>query len=99
MNAFLAAATALGRSHQKPIRRYDERPTRPQPASRMTKHEHQHREHEQVQVGEEAPFLAVAVHVPDRVGVDQEPDAGDDEQHDHGERVDEDRHVRLERPG
>ncbi len=37
MNAFLAAATAVGRSHQKPISRYDERPTRPQPASRMMK--------------------------------------------------------------
>ena len=36
-NAFLAAATAVGRCHQKPISRYDERPTRPQPASRNTK--------------------------------------------------------------
>jgi hypothetical protein len=32
-NAFLAAAIADGRSCQKPISRYDERPTRPQPAS------------------------------------------------------------------
>ena len=36
-NAFLAAATAVGRCHQKPISRYEERPTRPQPASRKTK--------------------------------------------------------------
>ena len=36
-NAFLAAATALGRWCQKPIRRYDERPTMPQPTSSTTK--------------------------------------------------------------
>ena len=33
MNAFFAAAIALGRSWWKPISRYDERPTRPQPTS------------------------------------------------------------------
>jgi hypothetical protein len=32
MKAFFAAAIALGRSCQKPISRYDERPTSPQPA-------------------------------------------------------------------
>ena len=36
-NAFFAAATADGRSCQKPISRYDERPTRPQPASRSSR--------------------------------------------------------------
>ena len=36
-NAFLAAATALGRSCQKPISRYDERPTRPQPTSSISR--------------------------------------------------------------
>ena len=36
-NAFLAAATALGRSWWKPISRYEERPTRPQPTSRIRK--------------------------------------------------------------
>ena len=37
MNAFLAAATAVGRSCQNPISRYEERPTRPQPASRISR--------------------------------------------------------------
>ena len=37
MNAFLAAATALGRSWWKPISRYDESPTRPQPISRKSR--------------------------------------------------------------
>ena len=36
-NAFLAAATALGRSCQKPISRYEERPTSPQPTSRISR--------------------------------------------------------------
>ena len=33
-NALRAAATADGRSNQKPIKKYDARPTRPQPTSR-----------------------------------------------------------------
>ena len=37
MNAFLAASTGSFRSCQYPISRYDESPTRPQPASRSTK--------------------------------------------------------------
>ena len=36
-NAFFAAATASARSCQKPINRYEARPTRPQPASRSRK--------------------------------------------------------------
>ncbi len=35
--AFSAAATALGLKNQKPIRKYDAKPTRPQPTSRPTK--------------------------------------------------------------
>ena len=37
MNAFFAAAIALGRSWWKPISRYDERPTSPQPTSRISR--------------------------------------------------------------
>ena len=36
-NAFLAATTGARCSCQNPISRYDERPTRPQPASSSTK--------------------------------------------------------------
>ena len=36
-NAFLAASTGASRSCQKPISRYDERPTSPHPASSSTK--------------------------------------------------------------
>ncbi len=43
--------------------------------------EHQHREDEQVQVGEEAVVALVLLHVLGRVQVDQEADAGDDQAH------------------
>ncbi len=36
-NAFIAAATALGLKNQKPIRKYEARPTKPQPTSNPTK--------------------------------------------------------------
>ena len=36
-NAFLAAATADGRSYQKPISRYEARPTNAQPTMRKKK--------------------------------------------------------------
>jgi len=47
-----------------------------------------HREHEEVQVGEEPVVAAVAAHVADRVVVRQHADDADDEQHDAGEGVD-----------
>ncbi len=53
----------------------------------------QHAEHEQVQVGEEAPEAPVAVHVADRVDVDEEPDRADDEQQHRGQGVDEEAHL------
>ncbi len=58
--------------------------------------EEQHREDEQRHVGEVAPLLVVAVHVADRVGDDQRADAGDDEHHEHRERVDEDAQPEVE---
>ena len=47
----------------------------------------QHEEHEEVQVGEEAPVAFFVRHVADGVDVDQEADAGDDAEHDEGEVV------------
>ena len=70
-NALRAAATAEGRSNQNPIRKYDARPTRPQPTSKpdevVGEHQREHREDEEIHVGEEARERAVAVHVADRV--------------------------------
>ena len=82
MNAFFAAAIALGRSWWKPISRYDERPTSPQPTSSISRlpalHEHEHREDEERHVREVAALLGLAVHVADRVRDDQRADARDD---------------------
>ncbi len=50
--------------------------------------QHQHEEHEEVEVGEEAPVALFVRHVADRVDVDEEADAGDDAEHDEREVVD-----------
>ncbi len=59
----------------------------------------QHREDEEVQVGEEARVALVAGHVGHRVEVDQERHARHHQAHEHRERVHEDRHVGLEARG
>ena len=56
----------------------------------------QHEEHEEVEVGEEAPVAFFMRHVADRVDVDEEADAGDDAEHDEGEVVDGEGEVDLE---
>ena len=56
----------------------------------------QHAEHEQVQVGEEAPEAAVAVHVADRVDVDQEPDRAHHQQEHRRQRVDQEADLDVE---
>ena len=65
-------------------------------------HQEEHRDHEEVHVGKEArePFLAV--HVADRIDVDQKAHAGDHQHHDAGQRIDQepqvDRDVTAEEP-
>ena len=57
-NALRLAKIAVGRLYQKPISRYDTRPTASQPKNSCRKlfahHQHQHREREQRDVAEEA---------------------------------------------
>ena len=67
----------------------------------LAEHEHQHREHEEVQVEEELRELRVAVHVADRVQVDERADAGDEQRHRDRQRVDQEAHLHVEpaRPG
>ena len=59
-------------------------------------HEHEHRGREQVEVREEPAEARVAVHVPDRVQVDQRADAGDEQDHRRRERIDEEAEVDAE---
>ncbi len=83
MNAFFAASPVVPfsnfLSYQNPISRYEQSPTPSQPEEHQQEivghDEVQHREDEEVEVGEEAPEPRIAVHVADRVDVDQEADA------------------------
>ena len=53
----------------------------------IREHQHQHGKHEEIQVAEEAVVAAFVRHVAGGVNVNQEADAGDDEDHNGGERV------------
>ena len=60
----------------------------------------QHREHEQVEVGEETPVPRVVGHVPDRVDVNEHANRGHDDQQDGRQVVDGETDVDVERlPG
>ncbi len=63
------------------------------------RHQHQHREGEQRQIGEEARPVRVLLHVADRIEVHEGRDRGHHHQHDRGERVDPQRPVDLEIAG
>ena len=74
----------------------DERPADDQQHEVAGQHQQQHREDEVVQVGEVPRVAAVRGHVRDRVEVDQRRDAGDDQRHEHRQRVDEDRELGVD---
>jgi hypothetical protein len=64
----------------------------------LAQHQHEHGAEEEVEVGEEALVAGVAVHVAQRVDVDQQAHAGDDEQHHGGELVDQQAEGHRQRP-
>ncbi len=82
-NALRAAcdrARAVEPEADQEVRREPDQPPADEQADDVVaEHQRQHREDEEVHVGEEAREGAVAVHVADRVDVDQEADAGDDQ--------------------
>ena len=59
----------------------------------------EHEEHEEVQIGEEAAVALLVRHVADGVDVDQEADAGDDQQHDERELIEHEGEVARKRAG
>ena len=73
-------------------------PSQPDEGDQQVAAEHQdeHRGDEQVHVQEELGVVLVALHVPDRVQVDQGADAGDEQHHGHRQRVDVEGGVDLE---
>jgi hypothetical protein len=62
-------------------------------------HQHQHREGEQRQVGEEPRAVRIVMHVANRVEVHQRRHGVDHNQHDRGQSVDPERPVDAERTG
>jgi len=63
----------------------------------VAQHENEHGEHEQVHVAEEAVEPGVLPHVTDREHVDEKPHAGDHQQHDRRQGIQQDRPLDLER--
>jgi hypothetical protein len=61
--------------------------------------QHQHEKHEQIQVREKPPISGVVVHVARGINVDQPANAGNDQQHDHGELVHLEGEVRAKSAG
>ncbi len=61
--------------------------------------EDEHREHEEVEVGEEAPVPRLLLHVPDAVDVDQRPDERDEREHQRRQHVEPERDVDGEAAG
>ena len=91
MKAFLAALAAAGLLEPEPDQQIRAEPhafpADIQQQEVVGEHEQQHRGREEVQVGEEARVARVALHVTDRVDVDQRADAGYDQHHHDGELV------------
>ena len=85
----------------------DEAPADQQPDEIIGEHQRQHREDEEIQVGEEPRERFLTGEIADRVDVDQEPDAGDDERPDERDpiplqaerKLRQPRKERLMRPG
>ncbi len=105
MNAFFAASAAdrfvLPEADQQVARQPDQLPGDEDDEEVVGEDEEQHREHEQVQVGEEPPVARVVAHVADRVDVDEQPDRRHDDQQAGGQGVDEEAGLDVEarRPG
>ncbi len=59
-------------------------------------HQDQHRGHEEVHVDEELRVVPVALHVPDRIQMDQGADPGDEQHHRHRQGIDQQRRLHLQ---
>ena len=100
-NAFLPATAAALRSNQNDDEQVraeaDALPAEEGDEEARAEDEHQHRGGEQVQVGEEPAEALVAVHVADRIEVDQRADAGDEQDPRDRQRVGVEAHVDVQR--
>jgi hypothetical protein len=74
-------------------------PTHERHQEARAEHQHEHRSREQVHVREEAREPLVAVHVADRIQVNERADAGDEQNHRRRQRIHEEAEVDLEPAG
>ena len=81
-------AAAVPEADQQVARQADQLPGREQQQEVVGQDQQQHAEHEQVEVGEEAPAARVVGHVADRVDVDEHADRRHHDQQHRGQRVD-----------
>ena len=65
----------------------------------LRQHQRQHEKHEQIEVGEEAPVSLFVRHVADGVDVNEEAYAGDDQQHDQGQWIEQEGKIGAEGGG
>ena len=90
-------APAVPEADQQVARQAHELPPREDHQEVVRQDQQQHAEHEEVQVGEEAPPARVVRHVADRVQVDEHPDRRHDDQQAGGQLIDEEPDVDRER--
>ena len=99
-NAFLPAVAAAGRGvperDQQVRRETDALPAEVEHHVVVAEHQQQHRRDEEVEVAEEPPAARVVRHVADRVQVDQGADAGDQQDEDRRQRVEQQPEVDLQ---
>jgi hypothetical protein len=89
-------ALAVPEADEQVARQPDQLPGHEDDQEAVRQDEQEHREHEQVQVGEEPPVARVVAHVADRVDVDEQADRGHDDQQAGGQVVDEEADIDLE---
>ena len=76
----------------------DSLPTHKEQEQVVGQHQRQHHEHEEVEIGEEAVVARVSVHVAGGIDVNQQTDAGDEENVDSRERIEQIGEIGLEVP-
>ncbi len=92
-------ALAEPEADEQVARQADQLPGHEDQQPRVGEDQHQHAEHEEVQVGEEPPVARVVAHVADRVDVHEQADRRDDDQQAGGQLVDEEAGLDVERAG
>ena len=92
-------AARVPEADQQVAREADQLPRAEEDEVPVREHEEEHREHEEVEVGEEAPATRVVGHVPDAVDVDERADPRDHDEQDRGQVVDEEARIDVEVAG